>query len=142
MPLSRQFDKNEYESLFFDCVECVRKEVARRKLKGEMLNKRAYPPFHSTHRSMADQNAEDVLLSEGGVMKITKLEELKQSDRIRILDLFVNSEKIITQVFDLIFPSKLLDDKKSLHPRGKSMSSTLYQDGAQFLLEASREEES
>lgn len=55
LPFTRAIDKNEYETLFFDCVECVRKEVARRKLKGEMLNKRVFMnSLRATHRSVAE----------------------------------------------------------------------------------------
>ena len=107
LPFTRAIDKNEYETLFFDCVECVRKEVARRKLKGEMLNKRVFMnSLRATHRSVAESTVNS--MEPGVFVKQAKLDELKQCDRIHILDLFVHNEKAITKVFDLIFPSKFI----------------------------------
>ena len=40
--------------------------------------------------------------------KMAKIEELTETDRMRVLDLLVNNEKIVPQLFDLIFPSKPL----------------------------------
>lgn len=79
MPLTRAIDKNEYETLFFDCVECVRKEVARRKLKGEMLHKRVFMnSLRATHRSVAEHTVSAISREEGdSFIKMARLEELK-----------------------------------------------------------------
>lgn len=54
VPAAQVLHKNEYETLFFECVESVRREVGKRKLKGEMLNKRIFMnQLKATHRSVA-----------------------------------------------------------------------------------------
>ena len=76
--------------------------MARRKLKGEMLSKRVFMnSLRAAHRSMADTTAMALLTEE----RLARLEELKPTDRIKILDLFVHDEKILTRIFDLVFPS-------------------------------------
>ncbi len=45
---------------------------------------------------------------------MAKVEDLKQSDRIQLLDLFVHNEKVVTRIFELIFPSQGTPD--SYHP--------------------------
>ena len=67
-------------------MECVRKEVAKRKLKGELLNRRV------GFSSLRSPPAEPPILLEDCVReRLAKLEELKHSDRINLLDLFVHN---------------------------------------------------
>ncbi len=49
--------------------------------------------------------------------KQAKMEELTQTDRMRVLDLFVNNEKVIAQLFELIFPTKPATTTDAHSPR-------------------------
>lgn len=64
----------------------------------------------ATHRSVAEHSATAIVKDQSVLEKMAKLEDLTETDRMRVLDMFVNNEKIVAQLFDLIFPSKPLKE--------------------------------
>jgi len=76
----------------------VRRDIIKRRLKAEVLarqrpNEQQIKDFESTLVKLAD-------LAQSRV----KLEEFTAADRIHILDLFVNNEKTLLKVHEVLFP--------------------------------------
>jgi hypothetical protein len=95
-------DKTDLEQLFVDCVEDVRKDVIKRRLKSEITNVRGktsavtletQKDFETTLDKLAD-------MAKGRV----KVEEFTLNDRINLLDLFVNNEKTLVTIHESLFP--------------------------------------
>ena len=107
VPAAQAASVGEFEGLFLDCVETVRREVGKRKLKGEMLNKRVFmSQLKATHRSVAEHSATALVKDHSFMEKMARVEELTATDRMKVLDLFVNNEKVVGRVFEMLFPSR------------------------------------
>ena len=107
VPAAQAASVGEVEGLFLDCVETVRREVGKRKLKGEMLNKRVFmSQLKATHRSVAEHSATALVKDHSFMEKMARVEELTATDRMKVLDLFVNNEKVVGRVFEMLFPSR------------------------------------
>ena len=120
-----RMERNEVEQLFLDCVEQVRKEVLKRKVRAELRGIRKYIPSQqkeamkeslkeSAKREIQmdkaannDKEFEDSLLK----LKMYAREKIKYSDftlqdRYNILDMFVNNENTLIAVYEALFPDK------------------------------------
>jgi hypothetical protein len=86
---------------FLDCVRTVRREVAMRNSSGTVLN----------------------------VDTISSIEEFKAVDKLRLLELFLQNEKMLVWMYERIFPDRLtqlqysLRDQASTQQHEKQMSS-------------------
>lgn len=93
------------ESLFVDCVEEVRRNVIKRRLKSEIIGKKKIGKF--------DENSEEAKEFEESLLKLAnlakervKLSEFTAYDRNNLLDLFVNNERTLLRIYEILFPKK------------------------------------
>ena len=93
------------ENLFVDCVEDVRRNVIKRRLKAEIIGKKKIGKF--------DQNSDEAKEFEDSLLKLAnlakdrvKFSEFTTQDRNNLLDLFVNNEKTLLKIYEILFPKK------------------------------------
>lgn len=98
-------EKNELESLFVDCIEDVRKDIMKRRLRNEIYNKKKFQQI--------DKNSEEAKEFEESLLKLAnlargrvKLTEFTQRDKCNLLDLFVNNEKTLLKIYEALFPHR------------------------------------
>jgi hypothetical protein len=87
-------ERGDLENLFVDCVEDVRRNVIKRRLKAEIIGKKKIGKF--------DENSEEAKEFEDSLLKLAnlakdrvKFSEFTTQDRNNLLDLFVNNEKTL-----------------------------------------------
>lgn len=92
-------DKNELETIFVDCIEEVRKDIMKRRLKTEIQNKKKFRPI--------DKDSEEAKEFEESLLKLAqlaknkiKISEFTPIDRCNLLDLFVNNEKTLLKIYE------------------------------------------
>lgn len=97
--------KSDLENLFVDCVEEVRRSVIKRRLKNEIVAKKKIGRF--------DENTEEAKEFEESLLKLAnlakdrvKISEFTSQDRNHLLDLFVNNEKILLRIYEILFPKR------------------------------------
>jgi hypothetical protein len=98
-------EKGDLENLFVDCVEDVRRNVIKRRLKAEIIGKKKIGKF--------DENSKEAKEFEDSLMKLAnlakdrvKFTEFTSQDRNNLLDLFVNNEKTLIKIYEILFPRK------------------------------------
>ena len=116
-------EKNELEQLFVRCVEDMRKEIIRRRLKAEVTARKkmggnaAFATINNSSQSMnkstsqmSDKSAEGSAEFEETLSKLAELakgrvkfDEFTQVDRNNLLDLFVNNEMTLLKVYEILF---------------------------------------
>lgn len=97
--------KGDLENLFVDCVEDVRRNVIKRRLKAEIIGKKKIGKFDE--HSQEAREFEDSLLKLATLAKDrVKFSEFTSQDRNNLLDLFVNNEKTLLKIYEILFPKK------------------------------------
>jgi hypothetical protein len=98
-------EKGDLENLFVDCVEDVRRNVIKRRLKAEIIGKKKIGKF--------DENSGEAKEFEESLLKLAnlakdrvKFSEFTTQDRNNLLDLFVNNEKTLLKIYEILFPRK------------------------------------
>ena len=98
-------NKNELETIFVDCIEEVRKDIMKRRLKNEIQNKKRFKPI--------DKDSEEAKEFEESLLKLAqlaknkiKISEFTPIDRWNLLDLFVNNEKTLLKIYEAWFPHR------------------------------------
>lgn len=98
-------NKNELETIFVDCIEEVRKDIMKRRLKTEIQNKKRFKPI--------DKDSEEAKEFEESLLKLAqlaknkiKISEFTPIDRCNLLDLFVNNEKTLLKIYEACFPHR------------------------------------
>ena len=98
-------EKGDLENLFVDCVEDVRRNVIKRRLKAEIVGKKKIGRF--------DENSEEAQEFEESLLKLANLakdrvkySEFTTQDRNNLLDLFVNNEQTLLKVYEILFPKR------------------------------------
>ena len=92
--VNQTVERGDLESLFVDCVEEVRRNVIKRRLKAEIIGKKKIGKF--------DENSQEAKEFEERV----KLSEFTAHDRNNLLDLFVNNERTLLRIYEILFPKK------------------------------------
>lgn len=90
---------SDLAQLFTDCVEDMRKEIVKRKLKTEITLNRGKSGADSS-RGLDEALVKLSDLSYGRA----KLEEFTYNDRCAVLDLFVNNEITLLKIHETLFP--------------------------------------
>ena len=98
-------ERGDLENLFVDCVEDVRRNVIKRRLKAEIIGKKKIGKF--------DENSEEAKEFEDSLLKLAnlakdrvKFSEFTSQDRNNLLDLFVNNEKTLLRIYENLFPRR------------------------------------
>lgn len=101
--VNETLEKTDLENLFVTCVEDVRRNVIRRRLKTEIIGKKKIGKF--------DENSEEAKEFEESLVKLAdlakdrvKYSEFSSADRSNLLDLFVNNETTLIKMYDILFP--------------------------------------
>lgn len=98
-------ERGDLENLFVDCVEDVRRNVIKRRLKAEIIGKKKIGKFDEN--SVEARDFEDSLLKLANLAKDrVKFTEFTSQDRNNLLDLFVNNEKTLLKMYEILFPRK------------------------------------
>ena len=98
-------EKGDMETLFVDCVEEVRRQVIKRRLKAEIIGRKKIGKFD--HSSDEAKEFEESLLKLANLAKDrVKFSEFTAQDRNNLLDLFVNNEKTLLRIYEILFPKK------------------------------------
>ena len=98
-------EKGDLETLFVDCVEEVRRQVIKRRLKAEIIGRKKIGKFD--HASDEAKEFEESLLKLANLAKDrVKFSEFTAQDRNNLLDLFVNNEKTLLRIYEVLFPKK------------------------------------
>ena len=126
-------EKNDLEQLFVRCVEDMRKEIIKRRLKAEVqarkkigtqalatINQSGYNTMRQSMSTQSDQSTQDLggnaadfedtlgklaELAKGRV----KFDEFTQIDRNNLLDLFVNNERTLLKIYEILFSNNAID---------------------------------
>eukprot|EP00347_Sterkiella_histriomuscorum_P006958 403350786 len=106
-------ERNELESLFVDCIEDVRKDIMKRRLKNEIVQKKKGLLPLSQLDATLNKNDEDAKEFEESLIKLAslaknkiKISDFNAKDRFNILDLFVNNEKTLIKIYEALFPHR------------------------------------
>ena len=111
-------EKSDLEQLFVSCVEDVRKEIIRRRLKAEVAARKKVGGITSPSIKTLQQQSisqmtdmsndaqfEETLSKLADLAKNrVKFEEFTSADRSHLLDLFVNNEQTLLKVYEILFP--------------------------------------
>lgn len=97
--------KNELESLFVECIEEIRKGIMKRRLKNEIMNKKKYQQI--------EKNTEEAREFEQSLLKLAelaknrvKIQDFTNKDKNHLLELFVNNEKTLLKIYEILFPHR------------------------------------
>ena len=100
-------EKNDLESLFVDCIEEVRKDIMKRRLKNEIYNKKKMIQQQIEKNSEEAREFEESLLRLAQLAKNKiKLADFTIRDKCNLLDLFVNNEKTLLKIYEALFPHR------------------------------------
>lgn len=110
--------KKDLEQLFVDCVEDMRRNIIRRRLRAEIDSRRKvggkvtgkdHDDLSGSFENRQVSEFEDSLekLAEMAKGRI-KLNEFTTKDRENLLDLFVNNEKTLLSIYECLFPKPSL----------------------------------
>lgn len=98
-------EKGDLETLFVDCVEDVRRNVIKRRLKAEIIGRKKIGKFDE--ESQEAKEFEESLLKLANLAKDrVKYSEFTSQDRNNLLDLFVNNERTLLRVYEILFPRR------------------------------------
>ena len=98
-------ERNELESLFIECIEEVRKEIMKRRLKNEIYNRKKFQKLDKS--SDEAKEFEESLLRLAQLAKNrVKVSDFTSKDKAHILDLFVNNERTLLKIYEALFPHR------------------------------------
>ncbi len=98
-------EKGDLETLFVDCVEDVRRNVIKRRLKAEIIGRKKIGKFDE--ESQEAKEFEEALLKLANLAKDrVKYSEFTSQDRNNLLDLFVNNERTLLRIYEILFPRR------------------------------------
>lgn len=105
-------ERNDLEQLFVKCVEDMRKEIMKRRIKTEIAHTRNKPinPYNTVKETSSEFESTLVKLADMAKGRV-KHEEFTQKDRNTVLDLFVNNEKVLMKIHEALFPKPMINFK-------------------------------
>lgn len=117
MRASERMERTELEELFVGCIEDVRKEVVKRRVKSEVEGKKKGKKREGDQGvDGVEREEEEAKEFEESLMKVAayakgriKYEDFTSKDKFNILDLFVNNEKTLIKIYEALFPHRVLN---------------------------------
>lgn len=103
--VSETSQKNELENLFVECIEEVRKDIMKRRLKNEIVNKKKFQQVDKSTEEARDFEQSLLKLAQLAKNRV-KINEFTNQDRNNLLDLFVNNEKTLLKIYEILFPHR------------------------------------
>lgn len=88
-----------------ECIEEVRKEIMRRRLKNEIYSRKKFHQVDQTVQEAKDFEESLLRLAQLAKNRV-KLIDFTQKDKYHLLDLFVNNEKTLLKVYEALFPHR------------------------------------
>ena len=98
-------ERNELESLFIECIEEVRKEIMKRRLKNEIYNRKKFQKLDKSSEE-AKEFEESLLRLAQLAKNRVKVSDFTTKDKQHILDLFVNNERTLLKIYEALFPHR------------------------------------
>jgi predicted nucleotidyltransferase len=98
-------ERNELESLFIECIEEVRKEIMKRRLKNEIYNRKKFQQLDKSSEE-AKEFEESLLRLAQLAKNRVKVGDFTSKDKAHILDLFVNNERTLLKIYEALFPHR------------------------------------
>ena len=97
------------EAIFVECIEDVRKEILKRRLKNEMITRKREGKLSLTGEDdQASKEFEESLTKLAAFAKgRIKYEDFTSKDKFNILDLFVNNQKTLIKIYEALFPHRV-----------------------------------
>lgn len=99
------------EAIFVECIEDVRKEILKRRLKNEMATRKKEGKLNLSlpqEDEQASKEFEESLTKLAAFAKgRIKYEDFTQKDKFNILDLFVNNQKTLIKIYEALFPHRV-----------------------------------
>ena len=108
-------ERNELESLFIECIEEVRKDIMKRRLKNEIYNRKKFQQLDKTSEE-AKEFEESLLRLAQLAKNRVKVTDFTNRDKTHILDLFVNNEKTLLKIYEALFPHRTVNGVGSQQP--------------------------
>jgi hypothetical protein len=101
-------ERTEIEAVFVECIEEVRKEIMKRRLKSEVqARKKGIDTGRKKDDEVASKEFEDSLMKLASFAKSRiKYEDFTAKDKFNVLDLFVNNERTLIKIFEALFPHR------------------------------------
>jgi len=97
-------ERSDLENLFVDCVELIRKDVTKRRLRNEITAKSKTVPRQGLSKDDEKEFEESLVKLAQLSKKRIKIEQFTDRDKINILDLFVNNEETLLHIYEQLFP--------------------------------------
>ena len=119
-------EKSELENLFIDCIEEVRKDIMKRRLKNEVQLRKRLPNTQLVDPNEAQEFEESLVKLANLSKNKIKINEFTTKDRVHLMDLFVNNESILMMMYEILFPHKaILRPDRSLQIPQMSVNSSV-----------------
>jgi len=105
-------ERNELESLFIECIEEVRKDIMKRRLKNEIYNRKKFQKLDKSSEE-AKEFEESLLRLAQLAKNRVKVSDFTTKDKSHILDLFVNNERTLLKIYEALFPHRAANPQQS-----------------------------
>lgn len=97
--------KADMENLFVECIEETRKTIMKRRLKSEILNSKKLDKIDQTSQEAKDFETSLLKLAELAKSRV-KVSDFTGKDKTNMLELFVNNEKTLLRMYEILFPHR------------------------------------
>ena len=115
-------ERNELESLFIECIEEVRKDIMKRRLKNEIYNRKKFQKLDKSSEE-AKEFEESLLRLAQLAKNRVKVSDFTTKDKSHILDLFVNNERTLLKIYEALFPHRAANANQSqMHGQQQPLS--------------------
>lgn len=95
------------------CVEDMRKEVMKRRIKTEIAQTRSKPinPYNTMKNEQGGEFEQTLVKLADMAKGRVRIDEFTVKDRNTMLDLFVNNEKVLLKIHESLFPKPMINFK-------------------------------
>ena len=98
-------ERTDLETLFVDCIEEVRKDIMKRRLKNEIYNRKKFQALDKSSEEAREFEESLLRLAQLAKNRV-KIMDFTPKDKCHLLDLFVNNEKTLLKIYEALFPHR------------------------------------